>query len=57
MKTSPAEKGKQVVQEEEQKNDAEVANQNMQVEEDEGARERRIKKENFYKEVDDEDFF
>jgi len=27
------------------------------VEEDEGARERRIKKENFYKEVDDEDFF
>jgi hypothetical protein len=29
----------------------------MQVEEDEGARERRIKKENFYKEVDDEDFF
>ena len=57
VKTSPTEKKVVVRQEEEQKHDNEASRPEMQVDEDEGARERRIKKENFYKEVDNEDFF
>ena len=57
VKTSPTDKKVVVRQEEEQKHDNEASRPEMQVDEDEGARERRIKKENFYKEVDNEDFF
>ena len=56
VKSSPAEKGNQVVQQEESKDDPEAANPHIEMEESPKARRTR-KKQEFEKEVDDEDFF